>query len=172
MRRPPWRASWTRSFFWNARSRGFAEHAPRLRLDLAADLPPAWIDPGVLRLAVGNLVGNALKYSPQGTPVSIRLRREKGDAVLTVADRGIGIPAADHARLFEPFHRGRNVGEISGSGLGLVIVRKGVDLHGGSIDLESAEGAGTTFTLRLPVFRRPEADSPEASQPRPTPQFA
>lgn len=135
---------------------GFAEQAARVKLECPDGLPVGWIDPSVLRLAVGNLVGNALKYSPAGSRVRVGLRRDEAWAVLSVSDQGIGIPEADRARLFEPFHRGRNVGDITGSGLGLVIVRKGAELHGGRVTVDSREGAGTTFELHLPVFREPD----------------
>ena len=74
------------------------------------------------------------------------------DSVFVVRDRGIGIPEADVKLLFQPFHRARNVGEAPGSGLGLVIVQRCVDLHGGTIKLDSTEGAGTTVTVTLGLF--------------------
>jgi signal transduction histidine kinase len=70
--------------------------------------------------------------------------------VLTVADRGIGIPAEDMPRLFETFHRARNVRNISGTGLGLAIVKRAVELHGGTMEVESMVGEGTRFSVRLP----------------------
>jgi len=68
--------------------------------------------------------------------------------------QGCGIPEADQKRLFQAFHRGANVRQISGTGLGLLIVRRCVTLHGGEIEFESVEGHGTTFTVRLPLFLR------------------
>ncbi len=134
-------------------SPGFGEQAARIRLECPSGLPPAWLDSGLLRLALGNLLGNALKYSPPDRPVTLTVGRRDDVAVLTVTDRGIGIPEADRERLFEPFHRARNVGDIPGSGLGLVIVRKGAELHGGRVSVESREGEGTSVALHLPVFR-------------------
>jgi len=75
-----------------------------------------------------------------------------GDIVCTVRDQGIGIPEADREWLFSAFHRGRNVGDRPGTGLGLVIVKRCVDLHGGEIKLDSKLGEGTSVTLRLPIF--------------------
>ncbi len=135
-----------------AKAHGHAGHAARIRPDLAADLPEATVDAGLLRLALDNLVGNALKYSPSERPVVVRLRREDDSAVVTVEDQGIGIPADDLPHLTEPFHRARNVGETPGSGLGLVVVKKCADLHGGALAVDSEEGRGTIITLRLPVF--------------------
>jgi signal transduction histidine kinase len=80
------------------------------------------------------------------------MRREGRNAVFMVRDRGIGIPEQDRQWLFHPFHRGQNVGQRSGTGLGLVIVQRCLDLHRGEIQVESAVGAGTTMTVRLPVF--------------------
>lgn len=111
-------------------------------------------DSARLQRVVANLLHNAVKYSPEGGPVEVRLERsaDGGDAVLTVADHGIGIPAADLERIFERFARGSNVvGRISGSGIGLAGVRQIVELHGGAIAVASREGEGATFTLRLPL---------------------
>lgn len=116
------------------------------------DLGPARADVGLLRHIVSNLVSNAVKYSPVGAEVRLALRREADLARLEVIDRGIGIPEADQARLFEAFHRAGNVGEIPGSGLGLLIVKRCVELHGGRIAVRSRAGEGTTFEVALPLF--------------------
>jgi signal transduction histidine kinase len=84
--------------------------------------------------------------------VACHLERAPQHAVWRVRDRGLGIPEADLPRLFSAFHRGRNVGPVPGSGLGLVIVKRCVELHGGSVHVESQLGQGTTVTVRLPVF--------------------
>jgi len=118
----------------------------------AAAEPPACADENLLRHILGNLLTNAHKYSPAGAPVKLVLTRDGNDAVFTIRDEGIGIPEADQPRLFEAFHRGSNVGLVSGTGLGLVIVRRSCELHGGAVAVVSTEGAGTTFTVRLPVF--------------------
>ena len=76
---------------------------------------------------------------------------ENGTAVFCVKDHGIGIPTGDRKQLFTAFHRGQNVGQIPGSGLGLVIAKRCVELHGGAIECESVEGRGTTFLVRLPL---------------------
>jgi signal transduction histidine kinase len=109
-------------------------------------------DESLLRHIFGNLLSNAVKYSATCTPVEFIVEREGMDAVFVVRDRGIGVPEADVKLLFQPFHRARNVGEAPGSGLGLVIVQRCVDLHGGSIKLESTEGVGTSVTVRLGLF--------------------
>lgn len=115
--------------------------------------PAVIADEALLRHMVDNLLSNAVKYSPRGSKVLMKVSREGQDVVLDVRDQGIGIPDADQKRLFETFHRGGNVGTTSGSGLGLSIVKRAVDLHGGSLALESAVGVGTRFTIRLPCPR-------------------
>ena len=114
----------------------------------------ALCDEGLLRHIFTNLLGNAVKYSSAGTPVYFSLGQEKTDAVFCVRDAGIGIPEPDQKLLFGTFHRGQNVGEIPGTGLGLTIVKRCVDLHGGTIGVESKLGHGTTFQVRLKAFER------------------
>ncbi|MDR7306342.1 PAS domain S-box protein [Rhodoferax saidenbachensis] len=97
----------------------------------------------------GNLLSNAMKYSPQGGEVRFSMWREADQVVMQVSDQGIGIPTEEIPHLFESFHRASNVGEIQGTGLGLAIVKNSVDLHGGSIHVASAAGQGTSFTVRL-----------------------
>lgn len=105
---------------------------------------------------LGNLITNAIKYSPARSEVSIRLWREitpGGEtAVLAVQDHGIGIPASELTRVFERFHRASNAfGQARGTGVGLAIVKQVVELHGGDIDVQSEENVGSTFTVRLPL---------------------
>jgi signal transduction histidine kinase len=116
------------------------------------DLSGATADESLLRHIFGNLITNAVKYSPAGSAVRFTARRDGEDAIFEVIDHGIGIPEADREQLFEAFHRCSNVGEVPGTGLGLVIVKRCVELHGGGIEMTSETGKGTTFTVRLPVF--------------------
>jgi PAS domain S-box-containing protein len=109
------------------------------------------MDPKMVRHIVNNLISNAVKYSPEGGPIVIDLTCNGRQAVLRVQDRGIGIPEADQQRLFDLFYRAGNVGNIGGTGLGLAIIKQAVDLHGGMVEFESAEGVGTTFTVTLPT---------------------
>jgi PAS domain S-box-containing protein len=118
-----------------------------------ADAPSQVVcDETLLRHILGNLLSNALKYSPNGTPVVLRVRLEDATLVAEVQDQGIGIPASEVADMFQSFHRASNVGTIEGTGLGLAIVKKSVDLHGGHIAVDSAEGRGSCFTVRLPQW--------------------
>lgn len=107
-----------------------------------------------LERALHNLVLNAIKYSPEGAEVTVRVEATPDEVTIGVADHGIGIPQADLARIFERFMRGSNVsGRVSGIGLGLSSAKRAVEAHGGTIDVESTEGEGTTFTIRLPRTR-------------------
>lgn len=109
-------------------------------------------DEGLLRHIFSNLLSNAVKYSSAGGRIRFKAIREAEHAVFEIRDHGIGIPLEDQPRLFEAFHRARNVGEIPGTGLGLVIVKRCVDLHGGQITVESEPRMGTTITVRLKLF--------------------
>jgi len=109
-------------------------------------------DENLLRHIFANLLSNAIKYSPAGASVDFAVTREGAHAACRISDRGCGIPAEDQARLFQAFHRGANVRQVPGTGLGLLIVRRCVELHGGEIAFESSEGRGTAFTVRLPLF--------------------
>lgn len=107
------------------------------------------VDPQLVRHILVNLLGNALKYSPPDTPVTCTATIDGERLRLSVTDHGIGIPPADLPRLFESFHRGTNVGNIQGTGMGLHIVKECVSLHCGTIDVDSQSGQGTTFHVHL-----------------------
>jgi PAS domain S-box-containing protein len=125
----------------------------KIGLSMPAEPVEAQLDEKLMHHILGNLLSNALKYSPEGQPVSLTVEADATTLRFVVADRGIGIPAEDQPRLFETFHRARNVGNISGTGLGLAIVKKATELHGGRIEVDSASGAGSRFTVVLD--RRP-----------------
>ena len=124
----------------------------QIHLELEPGLTQAHGDENVLRQLIGNLLSNAVKYSTPGQPVVFNVSRHQAQAVFVVRDAGIGIPEADRAKLFTAFHRASNVGQIRGTGLGLTIVKRCVDLHGGQISFTTAEGKGTTFTVSVPLF--------------------
>jgi len=109
-----------------------------------------------LEKAITNLIGNAVRYTPDGGSVEVTLQTKSGFAVLQVSDTGIGIPAEDQERVFEEFYRARNARKsVSiGSGLGLALVKKVIEDHGGWVILSSTEGEGSTFRLWLPLRRR------------------
>ena len=111
-----------------------------------------------------NLIGNALKFTPRGGAVAVRLEEGGDAATIEVSDTGHGIPADELPRIFDRFYRGTNTGEAraSGSGLGLAIVRSIVDMHGGEIDLVSEVGSGTRFRITLPRASSPAIEAPSA----------
>lgn len=113
----------------------------------------AWVDldEKLLRSILSNLLSNAIKYSPVGSDVELRLKFEQQQIVFEICDRGIGIPSEDQQHLFEPFQRGHNVGNIPGTGLGLVVTQKCVQLQGGTIRVDSQINVGTTLTVILPI---------------------
>lgn len=108
------------------------------------------LDRKLMRQIISNLVSNAVKYSPPHKNIMVSLQHMQEALLLKVQDEGIGIPEADLKHLFEPFHRAANVGTIPGTGLGLVITKESVELHGGFINVESELGVGTTFTITIP----------------------
>ena len=108
------------------------------------------LDKKLLRQILSNLLENAIKYSPENSPIQLKFTCFKGKAVFQIQDKGIGIPPEDIPHLFECLYRGSNVGRISGRGLGLAIVKQCVDLHRGKITVDSVVGRGTSFTVTLP----------------------
>jgi hypothetical protein len=108
-------------------------------------------DEKLIRYILLNLLSNAVKYSGANGKILFNVMLEGGNLVFSIQDEGIGIPESDQEFLYEPFHRGSNVGEIKGTGLGMSIIRRFVDLHFGSIFFQSKENVGTKFTVHIPV---------------------
>ena len=127
-------------------------------------------DSARLERVLDNLLSNAVKYSPDGGLITVSIARERGSgglspsptpdshapapsswATVAVRDPGIGIPAADLPHTFHLFHRAGNVGQIAGTGIGLAGVKQIVEQHGGAVTVESGEGDGSAFTVRLPL---------------------
>ncbi len=115
-----------------------------------AELRQVWLDRKLIRQMMSNLLSNAVKYSAANSTITVTLEYSEEALTLNVQDEGIGIPEADLKHLFEPFHRAINVGTIPGTGLGLVIAKESVELHGGLMTVESKVGVGTTFTIIIP----------------------
>jgi PAS domain S-box-containing protein len=124
----------------------------RIELSLSPVSARAQADERLLGHIFTNLLNNAVKYSARGTTVHFTMERDGPDAVCVVRDHGIGISEEDQQHLFKAFHRGNNVGTRPGTGLGLLLVNRCVELHGGKLQLTSRVGEGTTVTVRLPVF--------------------
>jgi signal transduction histidine kinase len=137
------------------------ERSPNHRLTLEATEAVAgrW-DADRLDQALTNLVSNALKYSPDGGEVRVCVARRDGVAELRVCDEGLGIAPEEQAGLFRPYARGQAARGVEGTGLGLYVASQVVARHGGTIAVESAPGAGSVFTIRLPLAGSPlHADS-------------
>jgi PAS domain S-box-containing protein len=139
-----------------AAARAHLPAAIELTLDVAADTPPVAADPDKVRQVLVNLVDNAIKYSPEGGRVELRLEQEDGKVLFAVTDEGLGIPAVEQDRIFEKFYRldphlTRGVG---GTGLGLYICRELVRRMNGRIWVSSREGEGSTFSVELPLAKR------------------
>lgn len=121
-----------------------------IALSQKGDCTNTCMDENLLRHILANLLSNAIKYSPPFSTVNFELSCQDGEAIFQINDEGIGIPPIDQPRLFDSFHRGENVGDIPGTGLGLTVVKKYVDLHNGKITFANNGGVGTTFTVTLP----------------------
>jgi signal transduction histidine kinase len=119
----------------------------------AAAVPHLAVDPSRMAQLFGNLISNAVKFTPEDGKVEVTLGAEGNEAVLSVSDTGIGIPAADQERIFERFFRTEAATQrmIPGSGVGLTISKAIVDAHQGTITVRSDEDHGSTFTVRLPL---------------------
>ncbi len=126
-----------------------AEAGQHLEVDVAPELPPADADPARVRQIVTNLLTNAHLYTPAGGALRVAVTADDSRVAIAVSDTGRGMDADQLAHVFDRFYRVRTAGGPSGSGLGLSIVRSLVDLHGGSIDVISTPGEGSTFTVRL-----------------------
>ncbi len=127
---------------------------PNHTLELSLPAEPVPIDGDAERLAqmLHNHVNNAVKYSPQGGTIHVHVAHTATEAVVVVSDTGIGIPAAEHAYLFDPLYRASNVAwQISGFGVGLHLVKEIVERHSGRIEVASTEGAGSTFRVVFPL---------------------
>jgi two-component system sensor histidine kinase MtrB len=123
------------------------------RIDLAVGADPVWVNGDVARLqqVMTNLVSNAVRYSPEGSTVSVRITAETSHARLDVADEGPGIPESERGRIFEAFQRGaRERSSTPGAGLGLALTLHIVKAHAGTVAVDSGPSGGTTFTVRLP----------------------
>lgn len=124
-----------------------------IQLSVASALPPAYADERLLQHILTNLLSNAVKYSEPGAAIRFAVEHGSAEALFVIRDEGIGISEDDLQRLFTAFHRGANVGSRAGTGLGLLLVKRCVELHRGNVRIESRIGRGTTVTVTLPVFQ-------------------
>lgn len=109
-----------------------------------------YLDEKLLYSILSNLLLNAIKYSPKGGDIYLILSCEAEETIFQIKDRGIGILIEDQPKIYQPFYRGQNVERIAGTGLGLAVVQKCLELHKGTIEVESQSTIGTIFTVRIP----------------------
>jgi signal transduction histidine kinase len=133
----------------------FSTHFKELSLETEIDdhLPALWLDPQAVKLIIGNLLQNAIKYSPHEKYIKIRVYREKEFAVFEIEDKGIGIPKQEIPHIFKKFTRvpDNRVKTVEGSGLGLFLVRHAVEAQNGQVKVKSTPDKGTTFTISFPL---------------------
>ncbi len=135
-----------------------------LEVDVPSSLPEVYIDPGRIKQVLYNLISNAIKFTPRGGEVRLTARADDQYLVLTVSDTGVGIARDDLPRLFREFEQLPQPGGVrpEGTGLGLALTRRLVELHGGKVEVTSEIGRGSTFSVHLPL-RSPD----DLSSPRP-----
>jgi len=126
-------------------------HANRLQFTSRSKRLMVTLDKRLLRSILTNILSNALRYTPEPGHIYFKVYKHKDRVMFHITDQGIGIPPEDLPYLFEPFHRGRNVSNIAGTGLGLNIVKRFVDLQQGRVEVSSQLGQGTTFCITLPL---------------------
>ncbi len=132
-----------------------------VRTRVPASLPLVALDTALVGQALANLLENALKYTPGGTPIDIGARIERENVVIEVADRGPGLEAGEEHRVFEKFYRLPSGGSQPGAGLGLAICKAIAEAHGGTITAANRPGGGSVFSLRLPLGGPPPVLEPE-----------
>jgi signal transduction histidine kinase len=137
-----------------------------VNVDIPQDLPPVAGDESALRRLFQNLVSNAIKYGADGGWLGIEARHSGDEVSITLSDRGIGISPDDQERIFEPFYRAADVvaAQVQGAGLGLSLVQRIVEAHGGRIAVKSAKAAGCQFTVHLPAGREQTADRAKTTE--------
>jgi len=120
-------------------------------------LQETWVplDPVLMEQVLINLLDNAVKFSPSGSPLEIGSRAERGVAILTITDRGLGLTPGEEERIFEKLYRGSHSASAPGAGLGLAICRGIIQAHGGTIRAESASGGGARVIITLPIEGTP-----------------
>ena len=126
-----------------------------ISVDVSKITAPIFADPAMLDQVFTNLLSNAIKYSPDGSPIEIKGWTEDEHVVVSIRDYGLGIPDKDLPRMCERFFRAGTSTGIAGTGIGLHLTKQLVEMHGGSIAVESVEGEGSTFTIRLPIAPLP-----------------
>jgi two-component system sensor histidine kinase KdpD len=128
-------------------------------VDIPADFPLLEVDATLIERVLVNLLDNAAKHTPGGTPIEVRVRHEGGSVLIEVSDSGPGLPPVAVDKLFDPFERGRRESAVAGAGLGLALARRIVQAHGGKIEARQRHPHGAVFVVTLPASPPPEVES-------------
>ncbi len=138
----------------------FQKEGFQLVSEIDESVPDTLADPNAISMALFNLLDNSVKYSADQKEIRVAVSATNGEIRISVADRGLGIPAAEQQRIFEKFYRGSSaqVKKTRGSGIGLAITKQVAEMHGGEVLLESEPGNGSTFTLTIPIRMLQKAD--------------
>src|SRR5262249_14619838 len=134
-----------------------AQQGFQLRFSAEPDMPELRVDPDAIQHAILNLLANAMKYSGESREIDLRLGATNGDAIIEVADHGLGLGPQEQKHVFEKFYRAPSHESrlIAGTGLGLTLVANIAKAHGGRVEVESAPGAGSTFSIMIPLSAQP-----------------
>ncbi|MCB0697954.1 MAG: sensor histidine kinase, partial [Chitinophagaceae bacterium] len=122
-----------------------------LQIHIDKEVQAAFFDKSLMRHAINNLVGNAFKYSPGKEAPELSIHEQNDNLVIEVKDHGIGIPQEELDNLFTSFYRASNVGNISGTGIGLMVVEHVAKTHNGTITVTSKQTEGSVFTMQIPL---------------------
>ena len=123
---------------------------------LPPQLPPVVCDELSIELALGNLLANAQKYSPPEKPIDIAVQVHERHVVISVRDRGPGVPTEDAERIFDPFFRSESSGGVKGMGIGLAVCKRLIEAYGGRVWLTPHDGGGSDFSFSLPLLSQPQ----------------
>ncbi len=125
----------------------------KLKLEAKNLADDACLDPKLIRQILNNIIANAIKYSPENSEIVFEAECRNDKILFMIKDQGIGIPDEDQDKIFQPFYRGKNVGTVTGTGLGMTIIKEIVELHEGSMEIQSEINEGTTIVIKLPLIR-------------------
>jgi signal transduction histidine kinase len=129
------------------------ERGVELVKDIQKDLPVAMLDMRLMRMTLENLLSNAVRYTPKGGKVTLKVHVQGKSLVYEVQDTGCGIPKSEHDKIFGKLFRASNVQKVDGNGFGLYVAKGAVEAQGGKISFESKEGKGTSFKVVLPIIK-------------------
>jgi two-component system phosphate regulon sensor histidine kinase PhoR len=136
----------------------FQKEGFKLQTGIDESIPETMADPNAISMAFFNLLDNSMKYSGEQKEIGVRVSQVDGKIKISVSDKGVGIPASEHQKIFEKFYRGSGAQakKTRGSGIGLAITKQVAEMHGGEVEVESEPGKGSTFRLVIPIQKPQE----------------